>query len=361
MLSLIFYVSYIRAYDFEVDGIYYTVTSFDEFLVKVDGFGPSVSGIVNIPSTISYSDKVFTVTEIGSGQSNQITTVLIPPTITKIGGRAFYGSSISSIDIPDNVSDIGAFAFANCINLKSAKITKNISKLQESLFEGCTNLTQVEWHPSSSGKILGNVFWGCSSLRSFRIPAKVSSIGGPEYSAYASDRISAFQNCSSLDSLIIEDGTGAITVRDDHEAAGEQFDSGYHGEFYGSKINYVYMGRPIELYSWASYEPTEGDFHFDWLQNVMDELYSNGIYTILATPSGARPAWLDLKYPEVMRVDGMGHRNRHGLRHNHCMSSPIYREKIGIINNVCAVCQFLPGGGNIAKPHKVLFTPVILF
>lgn len=255
MLSLIFYVSYIRAYDFEVDGIYYTVTSFDEFLVKVDGFGPSVSGIVNIPSTISYSDKVFTVTEIGSGQSNQITTVLIPPTITKIGGRAFYGSSISSIDIPDNVSDIGAFAFANCINLKSAKITKNISKLQESLFEGCTNLTQVEWHPSSSGKILGKVFWGCSSLRSFRIPAKVSSIGGPEYSAYASDRISAFQNCSSLDSLIIEDGTGAITVRDDHEAAGEQFDSGYHGEFYGSKINYVYMGRPIELYSWASYEP----------------------------------------------------------------------------------------------------------
>ena len=110
MLSLIFYVSYIRAYDFEVDGIYYTVTSFDEFLVKVDGFGPSVSGIVNIPSTISYSDKVFTVTEIGSGQSNQITTVLIPPTITKIGGRAFYGSSISSIDIPDNVE---------CLNPKS--------------------------------------------------------------------------------------------------------------------------------------------------------------------------------------------------------------------------------------------------
>ena len=92
----------------------------------------------------------------------------------------------------------------------------------------------------------------------------------------------------------------------------------------------------IGVFSWASYEPTEGDFHFDWLQNVMDELYSNGIYTILATPSGARPAWLDLKYPEVMRVDGMGHRNRHGLRHNHCMSSPIYREKIGIINRQLA-------------------------
>ena len=28
----------------------------------------------------------------------------------------------------------------------------------------------------------------------------------------------------------------------------------------------------IGVFSWASYEPTEGDFHFDWLQNVMDEL-----------------------------------------------------------------------------------------
>ena len=38
------------------------------------------------------------------------------------------------------------------------------------------------------------------------------------------------------------------------------------------------------------------------------------------------------KYPEVMRVDGMGNRNRHGLRHNHCMSSEISREKVRLID-----------------------------
>ncbi len=88
----------------------------------------------------------------------------------------------------------------------------------------------------------------------------------------------------------------------------------------------------LGIFSWAMYEPCEGEYHFEWLKQIMDNLYENGIYTILATPSAARPAWMDLKYPEVMRVDGMGQRNRHGLRHNHCLSSPIYREKVRTID-----------------------------
>jgi len=83
----------------------------------------------------------------------------------------------------------------------------------------------------------------------------------------------------------------------------------------------------LGVFSWSVYEPSEGVYNFDWLVDVMDNLYKNGIYTILATPSGARPAWLDEKYPEVLRVDNYGHRQHHGFRHNHCMSSPVYREK----------------------------------
>lgn len=87
----------------------------------------------------------------------------------------------------------------------------------------------------------------------------------------------------------------------------------------------------LGVFSWAMYEPREGEFHLEWLHEIMDRLYENGIYTILATPSAARPAWLDSKYPEVMRVDDMGIRRRHGLRHNHCLSSEVYREKVSII------------------------------
>lgn len=96
-----------------------------------------------------------------------------------------------------------------------------------------------------------------------------------------------------------------------------------------SKMTSMSLG----IFSWSAYEPTEGEFHMDWLKDIMDKLYENGIYTILATPSGARPAWLDEKYPECMRVGADDHRAHHGVRHNHCMSSPKFREKTGIIIN----------------------------
>lgn len=97
-------------------------------------------------------------------------------------------------------------------------------------------------------------------------------------------------------------------------------------------VNCVTLG----VFSWSVYEPAEGEFHFDWLKEVMDNLYENGIYTILATPSGARPVWLDARYPEAMRVGKNGLRNHHGVRHNHCMTSLKYREKTAILDRKLA-------------------------
>ena len=58
--------------------------------------------------------------------------------------------------------------------------------------------------------------------------------------------------------------------------------------------------------------------------------------TILATPTGARPRWMAQKYPEVLRVDASRHRNLYGERHNHCYTSPVYREKTRIMNTKLA-------------------------
>jgi beta-galactosidase len=57
---------------------------------------------------------------------------------------------------------------------------------------------------------------------------------------------------------------------------------------------------------------------------------------VLATPSGARPAWMSQKYPEVLRVNADRRRNLHGVRHNHCWTSPVYREKVSIMNRKLA-------------------------
>ncbi len=88
-------------------------------------------------------------------------------------------------------------------------------------------------------------------------------------------------------------------------------------------VNTVTLG----VFSWSTYEPVENEFHFDWLLQIMDALFAAGIYTVLATPTGARPAWLDAQYPSALRVRRNGVRNRHGVRHNHCMSSPDFRAR----------------------------------
>lgn len=88
----------------------------------------------------------------------------------------------------------------------------------------------------------------------------------------------------------------------------------------------------VAIFAWAKLEPEEGKYDFSWLDRVMDLLAENGAYAVLATPSGARPAWMSQKYPEVLRVRADRGRNLHGTRHNHCMTSPIYREKTRAIN-----------------------------
>ena len=92
----------------------------------------------------------------------------------------------------------------------------------------------------------------------------------------------------------------------------------------------------VGIFSWSRLEPTEGRYEFDWLDATLDRLHAGGIQAVLATPSGARPAWMDEKYPEVMRVGENRVRNLHGQRHNHCMTSPIFREKTQTINRLLA-------------------------
>ena len=92
----------------------------------------------------------------------------------------------------------------------------------------------------------------------------------------------------------------------------------------------------LGMFSWAALEPTEGDFHFEWLDKIMDDIYALGGNVILATPSGARPAWMSQKYPEVLRTNSNREKMLQGGRHNHCFSSPLYREKIAIINRKLA-------------------------
>lgn len=86
------------------------------------------------------------------------------------------------------------------------------------------------------------------------------------------------------------------------------------------------------IFAWAELEPQEGIFDFSVLDTMMDKIDKNEGKVILATPSGARPHWLADKYPEVLRKNANLENEHFRGRHNHCPSSPAYREKVRIIN-----------------------------
>ena len=92
----------------------------------------------------------------------------------------------------------------------------------------------------------------------------------------------------------------------------------------------------VGIFSWAMLEPREGEYDFAFLDEVIDRIYNNGGRVILATPSGARPHWMADKYPEVLRTMSDGKKEHFRARHNHCFTSPVYREKVRAINTELA-------------------------
>ena len=92
----------------------------------------------------------------------------------------------------------------------------------------------------------------------------------------------------------------------------------------------------VGIFSWAALEPEEGRYTFGWLDTIMDKLAHHNACAVLATPSGSKPPWLSAAYPEVCRMHADGIRDPHKVRHNHCRTSPVYREKCVAINTELA-------------------------
>ncbi|WP_276354503.1 beta-galactosidase [Cohnella caldifontis] len=81
----------------------------------------------------------------------------------------------------------------------------------------------------------------------------------------------------------------------------------------------------LNVFAWAKNQPNEETYDFGWLDEMMDKLHANGIGVCLATSTGAHPAWMARRYPDVTRVDFDGRKRKFGGRHNSCPNSPTYR------------------------------------
>ena len=80
----------------------------------------------------------------------------------------------------------------------------------------------------------------------------------------------------------------------------------------------------LNVFSWASLQPNETTYDFSRLDEIMEMVRENGMKVCLATSTGAHPAWMAKKYPDILRVDFEGRKRKFGARHNSCPNSPTY-------------------------------------
>jgi beta-galactosidase len=82
----------------------------------------------------------------------------------------------------------------------------------------------------------------------------------------------------------------------------------------------------LPVFSWAKLQVDETTYDFSWLDRVFDLLHRQGIRVCLATSTGAVPAWMASRHPDVLRTTIEGAHRTFGGRHNFCPHSPTFRE-----------------------------------
>ncbi|WP_405808672.1 beta-galactosidase [Streptomyces sp. NBC_01520] len=81
----------------------------------------------------------------------------------------------------------------------------------------------------------------------------------------------------------------------------------------------------VAIFSWARLQPAEDRWDFEWLDEVLDLLHSNGIAVDLATATASPPPWLTTLHPEILPVTRTGETLSQGARQHWRPTSPVFR------------------------------------
>ena len=180
LLALLPLVAYADAV--EINGLYYNLNGNK---AEVTRSPYNIFGVVEIPDKVTYESTEYDVTSIGY--------------------RAFGGSSITSVTIPNSVTTIGKNAFEHCLQLTSVTIPNSITTIPDYMCWQCSNLTSVTI-PNSVTTIGQGAFFE-SGLTSLTIPSSVTSIEG-----------GAFIVCSNLSSICVDENNPNYDSRDNCNA-----------------------------------------------------------------------------------------------------------------------------------------------
>lgn len=152
-------------------------------------FAFSNTGLTSIviPETVTqYGEYLF------SGCIN-LTDATLPQNLTGVSDSMFNGcTKLVNINIPYGVTYIGRYAFQDCTSLKKVVLPNTLQRFGEASFDGCTGLTEIAI-PNGVTSIDSGCFRGCASLKKVTIPATVTKIN-----------FQAFYGCNALKEIKFE-------------------------------------------------------------------------------------------------------------------------------------------------------------
>lgn len=167
------------AYDFEVDGVAYTITSLTDLTVGVERLINTDLTEVHIPESLEYKSKDLKVSSIENNAfkgNEKLNAIYLPNTIVSIGSSAFKNDSVLTIiNLPESLTYIGADAFYGCASISTLIIPKGIERISSGTFYGCKSLLSINL--SSNIKSIGDAAFKNSGLQLITIPSSVVSLG----------------------------------------------------------------------------------------------------------------------------------------------------------------------------------------
>ncbi len=140
--------------------------------------------------------------------------VIVPDTVTRINGEAFMNATLSSVQLPEKLTTIGAGAFYNCKMLKEIVIPESVTFLGGNVLEECSSLKNVVL-PGELKTLPASALMGCRSLTKITLPKGLTALGANAFSDCTSLKTiqlpdtltdlgsNAFSNCTSLKTLIL--------------------------------------------------------------------------------------------------------------------------------------------------------------
>ena len=183
------------AYDFEADGIGYTITSYSDLECEVSSYEGTMK-TVKIPSIVSYKDKELKVISIGlwAFRNNMdISEIELGQYILRVDDSAFNGcTQLKKIILNEGIKELGKYSFSGCSSLESISLPHTLLNIYEGAFYGCDNLDKITL-PNNIKIVHSKVFSGCSALKSISI-LQIEEIGE-----------SSFEDCINLETIVLGD------------------------------------------------------------------------------------------------------------------------------------------------------------